>query len=599
LPTRLEGKIISNIEGNIQGLKPNQLHRIEKLYNRRIPPHEIVTQEFARQLTELSREINRQIGALVNRNGYVEYVVVGNAQSIVLPDLKRVRISAERFRGLRCLHTHLLGENLTQDDLTDLALLRLDLMVAIEAKQDGLPGLVRAAHLLPANGIQESEAQKKSITSELDEDPVEEVKKPWAFLEPRVPSQLDVDFLELITSLEEELARSRHVRSPRDKRDRAILVGVTTGSLAEAQESLEELKELARSSDVVVLDSVIQRRQKLDPRSLIGRGKLEELIIRSLQLGVDAIIFDQNLSSAQVRAINEATDLKIIDRTQLILDIFAQRAQSREGKIQVELAQLKYMLPRLSGSGTEMSRLMGGIGGRGPGETKLEVDRRRVRDRIHLLEKQTEQLRTSRKVQRMKRMRRDVPIISIVGYTNAGKSTLLNSLTQSTVTAEDLLFATLDPTSRRLRLPREQEVIINDTVGFIRDLPPDLITAFRATLEEMEGSDLLIHLVDASSSQFENHIASVEKILDELKLSGIPRLLVFNKSDLLNKDEVINLRRAFNAVTISATNRTTLSPMLERISEMLDSADAARTVLREQNIEVEEASRATQKKLRR
>ncbi len=599
MPTRLEGKIISNIEGNIQGLKPNQLHRIEKLYNRRIPPHEIVTQEFARQLTELSREINRQIGALVNRNGYVEYVVVGNAQSIVLPDLKRVRISAERFRGLRCLHTHLLGENLTQDDLTDLALLRLDLMVAIEAKQDGLPGLVRAAHLLPANGIQESEAQKKSITSELDEDPVEEVKKPWAFLEPRVPSQLDVDFLELITSLEEELARSRHVRSPRDKRDRAILVGVTTGSLAEAQESLEELKELARSSDVVVLDSVIQRRQKLDPRSLIGRGKLEELIIRSLQLGVDAIIFDQNLSSAQVRAINEATDLKIIDRTQLILDIFAQRAQSREGKIQVELAQLKYMLPRLSGSGTEMSRLMGGIGGRGPGETKLEVDRRRVRDRIHLLEKQTEQLRTSRKVQRMKRMRRDVPIISIVGYTNAGKSTLLNSLTQSTVTAEDLLFATLDPTSRRLRLPREQEVIINDTVGFIRDLPPDLITAFRATLEEMEGSDLLIHLVDASSSQFENHIASVEKILDELKLSGIPRLLVFNKSDLLNKDEVINLRRAFNAVTISATNRTTLSPMLERISEMLDSADAARTVLREQNIEVEEASRATQKKLRR
>jgi GTPase len=595
LPNRLEEKTISNIEGNIQGLKANQLQRIEKLYNRRIPPHEIVTQEFARQITELSREINRQIGVLVNRHGYVEYVVVGNAQGIVLPDLKRVRISAERFRGLRCLHTHLLGENLTQDDLTDLALLRLDLMAAIEVKADGLPGLVRAAHLLPANGLQESEAQKKTIADEWDEKPVEEEKKPWAFLEPRVPSQLDVDFLELITSLEEELARSRHVRNPRDKRDRAILVGVTTGSLAEAQESLEELKELARSSDVVVLDSVIQRRQKLDPRSLIGRGKLEELIIRSLQLGVDAIIFDQNLSSAQVRAINEATDLKIIDRTQLILDIFAQRAQSREGKIQVELAQLKYMLPRLSGSGTEMSRLMGGIGGRGPGETKLEVDRRRVRDRIHLLEKQIEQLRTSRKVQRMKRLRRDVPIISIVGYTNAGKSTLLNSLTQSNVTAEDLLFATLDPTSRRLRLPREQEVIINDTVGFIRDLPPDLITAFRATLEEMEGSDLLIHLVDASSSQFENHIASVEKILEDLQLSDIPRLLVFNKSDLLNEDELINLRRAFNAVTVSATSRATLSPMLERIGEILDSATAARTLLREQKMAVEEASRATQK----
>jgi GTP-binding protein HflX len=587
----LEENTISNIEGNIQGLKPSQVHRIEKLYNRRIPPREIVTQEFARQMTEMSREINRQIGVLVNRNGYVEYVVVGTAQGIVLPDLKRVRISVDRFRGLRCVHTHLLGEELTQDDLTDLALLRLDLMAAIEVKQDGLPGIVRAAHLVPANGAQAEEAQKKNSADEADSEPVEE-KKSWAFLEPRVPSQLDVDFLDLITSLEEELARSRHVRNPRDKRDRAILVGVTTDSISIAQESLEELKELARSADVVVLDSVVQRRQKLDPRSLIGRGKLEELIIRSLQLGVDAIIFDQNLSSAQVRAINEATDLKIIDRTQLILDIFAQRAQSREGKIQVELAQLKYMLPRLSGSGTEMSRLMGGIGGRGPGETKLEVDRRRVRDRIHHLEKQTEQIRTSRKVQRMKRTRRDVPIISIVGYTNAGKSTLLNALTQSDVTAENLLFATLDPTSRRLRLPREQEVIINDTVGFIKDLPPDLIAAFRATLEEMESSDLLIHLVDASSAQFENHIASVEKILEELKLSEIPRLLVFNKSDLLNEEESGNLQRTFNAVTISAIRRETFAPMFERISEMLDSAAAARTLLREQKLEAEEASNA-------
>jgi GTPase len=592
ISNRLEEKTISNIEGNIQGLKPSQIHRIEKLYNRRIPPHEIVTQEFARQLTEMSREINRQIGVLVNRNGYVEYVVVGTAHGIVLPDLKRVRISAERFRGLRCVHTHLLGEELTQDDLTDLALLRLDLMAAIEVKQDGLPGIVRAAHLVPANGAQAEEAQKKNPDDDSDETRVEE-KKSWAFLEPRVPSQLDVDFLDLITSLEEELARSRHVRNPRDKRDRAILVGVTTDSIATAQESLEELKELARSADVVVLDSVVQRRQKLDPRSLIGRGKLEELIIRSLQLGVDAIIFDQNLTSAQVRAINEATDLKIIDRTQLILDIFAQRAQSREGKIQVELAQLKYMLPRLSGSGTEMSRLMGGIGGRGPGETKLEVDRRRVRDRIHHLEKQTEQIRTSRKVQRMKRTRRDVPIISIVGYTNAGKSTLLNALTQSDVTAENLLFATLDPTSRRLRLPREQEVIINDTVGFIKDLPPDLIAAFRATLEEMESSDLLIHLVDAGNPQFENHIASVEKILEELKLSEIPKLLVFNKSDLLNEEEAGNLRRTFNAVTISAIRRETFSPMFERIGEMLDSAAAARTLLREEKLEAEEASKAT------
>jgi GTPase len=549
------------------------VQRLEKLYNRRIPPREIVTQEFARQLTELSHELNRQIGVLVNRNGYVESVVVGNARSIVLPDLKRVRVGETRFRGLRCLHTHLAGEGLTHDDLTDLALLRLDLMAAIDVRSDGLPGVVHAAHLLPADMEAVRKAQAAYAADELGEAMTdEEPPALWGFLEPRVPSQLDVDFADLIESLEEEMARVRHVRSPRDQRDRAILVGVTTGSLSTAQESLEELRELARSADIVVLDAIVQRRQKLDPRSLVGRGKLDELIIRSLQLGADVIVFDQNLTPAQVRTINEATDLKIIDRTQLILDIFAQRAQSREGKIQVELAQLKYMLPRLSGSGTEMSRLMGGIGGRGPGETKLEVDRRRVRDRIHHLEKQTEQIRTSRRVQRTRRARRDLPIISIVGYTNAGKSTLLNQLTQSDVTAEDLMFATLDPTSRRLRLPHDREVIINDTVGFIRDLPPDLINAFRATLEEMENSDLLVHLVDASSEQVENHIASVEKILEELHLSEIPRLRVLNKSDLLNADELENIKRAYDAIAISALKRETLLPLIERLGEALNEA---------------------------
>ena len=565
--SELEERVISSVEGNVQGLKTNQIQRLDKLYKRRIPPREIITQEFARQLTELSHEINRQVGVLVNRKGYIEHVVVGNARSIVLPDLKRVRVGEGRFRGLRCLHTHLAGEKLTQDDLTDLALLRLDLMAAVDVRSDGLPGLVHAAHLLPANGSLRDTSDGSGDDDEAEE---EAATVPWGFLDPQVPSQIDVDFLELIGSLEEELARARHVRNARDQRERAILVSVTTGSVTGAQESLSELRELARSSEVVVLDSIVQRRQKLDPRSLLGKGKLDELIIRSLQLGVDAIIFDQNLSPGQVRAINEATDLKIIDRTQLILDIFAQRAQSREGKIQVELAQLKYMLPRLSGSGTEMSRLMGGIGGRGPGETKLEVDRRRVRDRIHHLEGQIEQIRTSRRVRRTRRERRDLPIISIVGYTNAGKSTLLNALTNSEVAAEDRMFATLDPTSRRLRLPRDQEVIINDTVGFIRDLPPDLIEAFRATLEEMEGSHLLIHLVDAASSQMENHTASVERILEELSLSQIPRLLVFNKADLLSETELANLRLTPGAVTVSALKRKSLVALVERIGEMLE-----------------------------
>lgn len=545
-----------------------------------------MTQEFARQLSEASHEIHRQIGVLVNRNGYVEHVIVGNARSIVLPDLKRVRMGAGRFRGLRCLHTHLAGEPLTQDDLTDLALLRLDLMAAIDVRSDGMPGLVRAAHLLPANG-------GSPDAGSLDPENETSASAPiWGFLSPQVPSQLDIDFIDLIESLEEEMARARHVRNPRDHRERAILVGVTTASSASAQESIDELRELARSADVVVLDSIVQRRQKLDPRSLVGRGKLDELIIRSLQLGADVIIFDQNLTPAQVRTINEATDLKIVDRTQLILDIFAQRAQSREGKIQVELAQLKYMLPRLTGTGAEMSRLMGGIGGRGPGETKLEVDRRRVRDRIHLLEKDIEQIRTSRRVQRTRRMRRDLPIISIVGYTNAGKSTLLNALTASNVTAEDRMFATLDPTSRRLRLPRDREVIINDTVGFIRDLPPDLITAFRATLEEMEGSDVLVHLVDASSEHVDEHIASVHKILDELELSGIRRLLVFNKADLLSLDDIENIKRD-DAILISALDRQTLLPMIERLSEMLGEAGNPEALSSARERELSSAARQT------
>jgi len=551
-------------------LKPNQIRRLEKLYQRRIPQREIITQEFARQLSELSHELNRQIAALVNRKGQVEYVIVGDAKSVELPDFKRVRAGRERFRGLRCLHTHLRGEELTQDDLTDLALLRLDLMASIDVEKDtGLPGLVRAAHLVPAraNGGSNAAHALEPIKSN---DKNGKQDGAWAHLTPSVPSQMDVDFLSLMESLEDEFARTASQSNRQDTRDRAILVSVTSGSMTDAEESLAELKELAASSDVIVLDAIIQRRPKLDPKFLIGHGKLEELVIRSMQLSADMIIFDQNLSAGQIRSINNETDLKIIDRSQLILDIFAQRAQSREGKIQVELAQLKYMLPRLSGSGTEMSRLMGGIGGRGPGETKLEVDRRRARDRIHLLEEQIEDLRRSRQNRRQQRDRRDVPIVSIVGYTNAGKSTLLNTLTQSHVHAEQRMFATLDPTSRRLRLPREQEIVINDTVGFIRDLPKDLLAAFRATLEELESSDLLIHLVDISSPRMEGHIRSVEAILSELGLSEIPRLTVFNKRDMVTADEAENLCRIYNATAVSAINPASLKPLLEQVGVELE-----------------------------
>lgn len=555
-----------SLHGNTHGLKPNQLRRIEKLYQRRIPPHQIVTQEFARQLSELSHETNRQIGALIDRKGYVEFVMVGDARRIEMPDFRRVRVAGDRFRGLRCIHTHLRGEDLTRDDLTDLALLRLDLMVAIDVdEQTGLPGFARTAHLVPGT------APELKINGRANS---------FAFLEPAPPSQLDVDFLALVEALEGEMARTRRTSRRAGNADQAILVNVSTGPITDAEDSMAELRELTESAGVTVVDELIQRRPSIDPRTVLGKGKLDEVLIRAMQLGADAIIFDRELQPAQVRSISEATDLKVIDRSQLILDIFAQRAQSHEGKIQVELAQLKYMLPRLvMGHDSAFSRLAGGIGGRGPGETKLETDRRRVRDRIHRLEKELAVQGKRREQRRKERLRQQVPTLSIVGYTNAGKSTLLNALTQSEVLAESRMFATLEPTTRRLRLPREREVIINDTVGFIRDLPPDLLAAFRSTLEEIAGSRLLIHLVDAANPRWRQQIASVHRILAELNFQDIPRLIVLNKVDLLDDQTVaammkqISLEFGNPAVAISATNRSTLSPLLRQIDNCLGNAN--------------------------
>jgi GTP-binding protein HflX len=414
-------------------------------------------------------------------------------------------LGRKALRGLRLVHTHLNEEPLTQDDLTDLALLRFDLIAAIGVR-DGLPGNIFVAHLMP-NG-----------------------EKPIEIMHSQNFHNFELDFPAFIRSLEEQMERSR-VFSPYDKRERAILASVSKRPRYEQEDSLEELKELARSSDLIVLDSVVQRTKEINPRYLMGEGKLKELIINALNKGATILIFDQELSPSQVKAIGELTELKVIDRSQLILDIFARRAHSRDGKVQVELAQLKYRLPRLTGKGTAMSRLMGGIGGRGPGEMKLEIDRRRVREKIILLERELRSLSEARKQRKRRRVEMGIPIVSIVGYTNAGKSTLLNSLTRSYVFVEDKLFATLDTASRRLRFPRERDVVVTDTVGFIRDLPKDLMAAFRATLEELEDADLLLHLVDVSNPRFEQHIGSVENILADLHLQEKPRLLVFNKTD--------------------------------------------------------------------
>ena len=538
---------MKHLFGNTGGLKANQIRRLENLYRRRVPPEFLVSLELARDITRLSYNIRRQIGLLIDRLGKIVYVIVGDQQKIVIPDTSDYRSSPGRLRGLRCVHTHLNDEELTQDDLTDLALLRLDAIGAITITHEGLPGQVHVGHILPKSSD----------------------NMPFRILPPFGPGQLDIGCLELIQAIEDELAHIRSLYDADTGKERAFLVSVTTAPRRIARESLAELEELALSGGIHVVETVLQQRKRIDSRFLIGRGKLQELAIMALREGATLLIFDQELNASQIRSITDQTDLKIIDRTQLILDIFAQRAQTREGKLQVELAQLKYMLPRLVIKNTAMSRLTGGIGGRGPGETKLEINRRRVRDRIVRLGKDLALVRKQRKQQKAKRDKKGLPIISIIGYTNAGKSTLLNTLTKSNVLAESRLFATLDPSSRRLRFPRDTEVIITDTVGFIRDLPKDLMVAFRATLEELESADILLHVIDISNPRFEEQIKSVERILDDLDLDRIPVLCLLNKQDRVEKETIEQLVRTLEGTAISANDRSTLIPLIEKMETMI------------------------------
>jgi len=530
--------------GNLSGLKASRLKSLEKIYRRRIPANRVVTPELARYLTLLSFEISRQIGILVNRDGSIKHVIVGDDREILIPDLSHYPVGRGGLKGLRCIHTHLNGSTLSTDDISDLSLLRLDMMMVICVGKDGLPGEVHYAYILPPN------PEKKSVES---------VFLPDIY-------HLDLDARLFLRSLEEEI--SRKVAGLTDiagTGERAILISVSSKSRHEIEDSLAELEELARTAGVHIVAREVQRTSRPNPKYLLGEGKLKEIVIKALEKGADLLIFDQDLSAAQVRSISSLTEIRVVDRTQVILDIFAKRAHTLDGKVQVELAQLKYILPRLTGKGTAMSRLMGGIGGRGPGETKLEIDRRRIRDRISRLEKQLEGLSRSRVQRRSLRANAGIPIISIVGYTNAGKSTLLNVLTRSETFTEDLLFATLDTATRRLRFPREREVIITDTVGFIRDLPESLLGAFKATLEELEDADLLLHLVDLSNPRFEAQIEAVEKILHDLGLAQKARILVFNKTDRVPAEEVGSLCRRFGAVPVCARERKSLRQLLMQL----------------------------------
>ena len=422
-----------------------------------------MTQDFATQLTLLSKDLNRVVAALIDRQGNVEHVMIGDSERVYLPDIGRSRAGAGRFRGIRLVRTYLgpkRGVELSQDDVTDLAKLQLDAVVSVRVAPGGYPGEEVFAHLIPPTPDGQL-YQAETYTN---------------------PAEVDVDFQQLILELEAEFQR----KAPETRATEGaptIVVYVATPQGRSEEVELAELYELCRTAGVHVVDTIVQRRQELHPKWGVGRGKVEEINLRALQLGVDLLVFGQDLTPGQMRAITDDTDLRLIDRTQLILDIFAQHATTADGKLQVELAQLKYNLPRLSNRNTGMSRLTGGIGGRGPGETKLEINRRRANDRIRQLEKDIEKLSTQRQLRRHRRLQRDVPVVAIVGYTNAGKSTLLNQLTQSQVLSEDKLFATLQPTSRRLRFPDDREIIFTDTVGFIHDLPADLVAAFKATLE--------------------------------------------------------------------------------------------------------------------
>jgi GTP-binding protein HflX len=503
----------------------------------------------------ISHETGRQVGVLIDRSGQVDMVIVGDAKQIVIPALSGIRSAGGRLKGLRCIHTHLAGENLTEDDLADLLFLRLDLMGIIKIRPDGEPEKLYCAHLVPSP----------------------RAGKNWAFLEPIPPGQQTFGVDELITALEEEFARLQPIRKVDRGKDRAILVSVITSTgfqgRSSAQESMDELVELARSDDVVVLDKVIQQRARINPKYILGKGKLGEIMLSALRLNANLLLFNQELNPSQIRSITDHTELRVIDRTQLILDIFARRALSREGRLQIEMAQLKYMLPRLTKRDDALSRLTGGIGGRGPGETRLEIDRRRINDRLALLAKKLHKVSRERFQRRSRRRKKGIPVISLVGYTNAGKSTLLNTLTESEITAENKLFATLDPTSRRLRFPRDLEVIITDTVGFIRNLPSELLQAFKATLEELHEADMLVHVIDVSNPRFADQVAVVENQLLELGLERIPCLRVLNKIDLVNPEFVAKQCGEYQAVALSALDAQTFGPFFAAAQKIIGSLE--------------------------
>ncbi len=555
---------IETIYGHLQGLKSSQLKQLQRLYHQRLPGDRITTPEFAQRLAAVSTEIGQPVCAYINRRGQVIRVGVGTVRQTQIPPLELPRYGAERLSGIRCISTQLKSEPPSEGTLTAMALQRLDALVILvasgggfERRGGGATGYVQEAFL--AHLVPHPEASwTVSPAMSLD-----------------IISQQD--FLDLTESLETEFQREFVAQQVDADHDRALLVGVLTGRLtAQAfQDGLVELARLVETAGGEVMHVVRQKRTHPHPQTVVGEGKVQEIALAAQTVGASLVVFDRDLSPAQVRNLEMQIGVRVVDRTEVILDIFAQRAQTGAGKLQVELAQLEYMMPRLAGRGRSMSRLGGGIGTRGPGETKLETDRRAIQRRISRLQNDVNQLQAHRSRLRQRRQNHEVPSIAVVGYTNAGKSTLLNALTNAEVYTADQLFATLDPTSRRLMLTdavnhQSLEIVLTDTVGFIHDLPPSLMDAFRATLEEVTEADALLHVVDLSHPAWQSQIRAVMAILSEMPVTPGPALVVFNKIDQVNGDALALAQSEFpQALFISASDRLGFETLRQRLLQLV------------------------------
>lgn len=543
------------IKGNIKGIRDSVIAELQKLYDMQSP--QLVSQELAVKLADITEYINREISVYITRSGQIIEIAVGDNATVELPSFSGRR-GAGRLSGIRCIHTHPGGNPyLSGVDISALKNNKYDAMVAI--------------------GVVSPDFTKSELTFGLitgidsNENYTAECYGPYS-----IEDAENINFVNTVSTIERILDKQTGTASLQVMSERAILIGMEWGrndSLWTVDDSLEELKQLADTAGATVIKKFIQKRPKPDPAFFIGRGKVQELALYAQQENIDLCIFDDELSPAQQRNIESVMGIRILDRTALILDIFAQRARTNEGKLQVELAQLQYTLPRIMGKGLMLSRLGGGIGTRGPGETKLEVDRRRIRDRIAFIKDQIEKVKAVRSLHRSKRKKNNVFEVSLVGYTNAGKSTLLNTLTNSDIYAKDQLFATLDPTTRQLALPNKQEIIITDTVGFIQRLPHQLIAAFRSTLEVVTEADLLVHVIDVSHELYKEQAAAVHEVLKEIGAETKPVITVYNKIDKLPPDSKLADRLALeeDTVCISAAKKLNLESLQQMIESHLKS----------------------------